>query len=86
MPTPSSFEATSSMRRITCRCSSTPTRYIVVNSGFTFWREGSASNAQQTLKLPDFALMDMTAEATGRPEDKIPFVGFIGERWEVLKP
>lgn len=48
-----------------------PTRYIVVNSGFTFWREGSASNAQQTPKLPDFALMDMTAEATGRTEERI---------------
>ena len=63
-----------------------PTRYVVVNSGFTFWREGSASNAQQTPKLPDFALVDMTSEATGRSEDRIPLAGFFGEKWEVLKP
>ena len=63
-----------------------PVRYVVVNSGFKFWREGSASNAQQTPKLPDFALMDMTTEATGRMEERILFAGFFGEKWEVLKP
>ena len=63
-----------------------PARYVVVNSGFTFWREGSASNAQQTPKLPDFALVDMTSEATGRSEDRILLAGFFGEKWEVLKP
>ena len=63
-----------------------PAHYVVVNSGFTFWREGSASNAQQTPKLPDFALMDMTTDATGRMEERILFAGFFGERWEVLKP
>ena len=63
-----------------------PARYVVVNSGFKFWREGSASNAQQTPKLPDFALMDMTTKETGRMEERILFAGFFGEKWEVLKP
>ncbi len=63
-----------------------PARYVVINSGFTFWREGLDSNAQQTPKLPDFALVDMTSEATGRSEDRIPLAGFFGEKWEVLKP
>lgn len=63
-----------------------PARYVVVNSGFTFWREGSASNAQQTPKLPDFALVDMTSKITGRMEDRISLAGFFGENWEVLTP
>ncbi len=63
-----------------------PTRYIVVNSGFTFWKEGNASNAQQTPKLPDFAIVDMVSEATGRPENGVRHAGFFGEKWEVQKP
>jgi len=63
-----------------------PMRYVVVNSGFTFWREGAASNAQQTPRLPDFALVNMTAEATAQTAARIQFAGFFGERWEALKP
>lgn len=61
-----------------------PRRYVVINSGFTFWREGSASNAQQTPKLPDFAIVDVTGDG-GSPE-RIRHAGFFGEKWEVLRP
>ncbi|MBK7997797.1 MAG: prolyl oligopeptidase family serine peptidase [Verrucomicrobia bacterium] len=59
-------------------------RYVVINSGFTFWQEGSASNAQQTPKLPDFALVDVTGQ--GRSSERIRHAGFFGEKWEVLRP
>ena len=61
-----------------------PRRYVVINSGLTFWREGSASNAQQTPKLPDFAIVDVTGDG-GSPE-RIRHAGFFGEKWEVLRP
>lgn len=61
-----------------------PHRYIVINSGFTFWREGTASNAQQTPKLPDFAIVDVTGD--GGPSERIRHAGFFGEKWEVLRP
>lgn len=36
-----------------------PKHYVVVNSGFTFADAGNASNAQQTPKLPDYAVFDL---------------------------
>lgn len=57
-------------------------RYLILNSGFTFWREGSASNAQQTPKLPDYAILELSpADASG---PAVRAAGFFGERWEVL--
>jgi dienelactone hydrolase len=61
-----------------------PSRYVVINSGFTFWREGAASNARQTPKLPDFAALEMNG--TGRSEDRILHAGFFGEHWEMPPP
>lgn len=61
-----------------------PARYVVINSGFTFWREGSASNAQQTPKLPDFAILDVT-EPSPSPVS-VRYAGFFDERWEVTRP
>lgn len=61
-----------------------PGRYVVINSGFTFWREGSASNAQQTPQLPDFALVDVTG--VGGSSERIRHAGFFGEKWEIQRP
>lgn len=58
-------------------------RYIVLNSGFTFWREGAASNAQQTPKLPDYAIIEVTGE--NRSPRQVRDAGFFGEKWEVAK-
>ena len=60
-----------------------PRRYVVLNTGFTFCEFGSASNAQQTPKLPDFAIVDITVERTNRLSDGIRLAGFFGERWEL---
>ena len=60
-----------------------PGRYVVVNSGFSFCEFGNASNAQQTPKLPDFALIDITVPRAARLVQGIPCAGFFDERWEV---
>lgn len=56
-----------------------PERYVVLNSGFTF--RGFGSNANQTPKLPDYAILDISEAdpfATG-----IASAGFFNERWQV---
>ncbi len=63
-----------------------PDRYIVLNSGFTFWKEGSASNARQTPKLPDFALLDITDLPNDRANNGILAAGFFDESWETKEP
>ena len=58
-----------------------PLRYIVINSGFT-WRN-FPSNADQTPKLPDFALIDVTKPATSKTPGGVVHAGFFDERWRV---
>jgi hypothetical protein len=56
-----------------------PEKYIVLNSGFTF--RGFGSNADQTPKLPDYALLNVTKEdpfTTG-----ISAAGFFDEQWRL---
>lgn len=61
-----------------------PTRYVVLNSGFTFWREGAASNAQQTPKLPDYALLAMDKAST--TDALVLHAGFFDEQWKAVRP
>lgn len=61
---------------------SNPRRYIVLNSGFTFWRAGQSSNAQQTPKLPDFALLDLTIPLEQIPGRGVVSAGFFDEAWK----
>ena len=59
-----------------------PERYIVLNSGFTF--RGFGSNANQTPKLPDYALLDITRAdpfASG-----VAAAGFFNEQWQLPPP
>jgi dienelactone hydrolase len=59
-----------------------PKRYIVLNSGFTF-REDSSSNARQTPKLPDWAVVDITTPPSPLSVGRVVNAGFFGERWEL---
>jgi hypothetical protein len=52
-----------------------PKRYVVLNSGFTFAAAGAGSNAQQTPKLPDYAVFDLTS-------DTVALAGFFDEEWK----
>jgi hypothetical protein len=61
-----------------------PKRYVVLNSGFTFASMGPLSNALQTPKLPDYAVLGI--ESTGNPwlDKAVRRAGFFGERWELI--
>ena len=61
-----------------------PSRYVVINSGFTFPQYAGASNSQQTPKLPDWAVLDMSVPLAERVGGKgVVDANFFGERWEV---
>ena len=59
-----------------------PKRYVVLNSGFTF-REDNASNARQTPKLPDWAIVDITVPPSPLRVGRVVNAGFFGEQWEL---
>lgn len=60
-----------------------PKRYVVLNSGFTFREADHSSNARQTPKLPDWAIVDITTPPSPRSVGKVVNAGFFGERWEL---
>lgn len=62
-----------------------PTKYVVINSGFTFAEFAAASNAQQTPKLPDWAVLDMGVPISTRLTTGVKDAGFFGEKWELIK-
>ena len=59
-----------------------PSRYIVLNSGFTFREYDYLNNARQTPKLPDWALIDVRAGATTQLPGIIKAAGFFDESWQ----
>ena len=61
-----------------------PKRYVVVNSGFTFREAGAQSNARQTPKLPDWAVIDIRVPPTPLAPGAVADAGFFGEHWELL--
>jgi hypothetical protein len=62
-----------------------PTRYVVINSGFTYREYDYLNNARQTPKLPDWAIIDISQPITSRAPGRVVAAGFFGEKWE-LKP
>lgn len=54
-----------------------PGRYVVLNSGFTFREEHYLTNAQQTPKLPDWAVVELTAPR------RVAAAGFFDEAWKL---
>ncbi len=59
-----------------------PSRYVVLNSGFTFRESDYLSNARQTPKLPDWAIIDIGQPATSHAPGGIIDAGFFGEHWQ----
>jgi hypothetical protein len=59
-----------------------PSRYIVLNSGFTFREYDYLNNARQVSKLPDWAVIDLSVPPDGRWPGRVVDAGFFGERWE----
>lgn len=58
-----------------------PAKYVVLNSGFTFRAMGS--NADQTPKLPDYAIIDVTKPDTGIAPGGVEIAGFFDEEWKL---
>jgi len=59
-----------------------PKRYVVLNSGFTF-REGSTTtNALQTPKLPDWAVIDLRTPPGAKWPGLVVDAGFFDEAWQ----
>jgi hypothetical protein len=61
-----------------------PTKYVVLNSGFTYREYDYLNNARQVSKLPDYAVLDITTPPNARYPGKIVRAGFFGEKWELL--
>lgn len=59
-----------------------PARYVVLNSGLDFRAEGSANNALQTPKLPDWAVVDLRTPPDWRWPGRIVAAGFFDEEWK----
>src|SRR6202453_2100235 len=56
-----------------------PKRYVVINSGFTFSGAAHLSNALQTPKLPDYAVIDFSSQSG----DGVVDAGFFDEHWQL---
>ncbi|HEY1068077.1 MAG TPA: hypothetical protein VGE52_18280, partial [Pirellulales bacterium] len=57
-------------------------KYLVVNSGPTFREASDRSNANQTSKLPDWAVVDATTTPDDQRPGKVLAAGFFDEYWK----
>ena len=60
-----------------------PARYVVLNSGFTFAHPRSTSNADQTPKLPDYAIVDIAGPRSIGVNGEVVEAGFFDEQWRL---
>src|SRR5262245_54161613 len=58
-------------------------KYVVLNSGFTFREYDYLNNARQVPKLPDYAVVDTRTPVSPRAPGKIVGAGFFNEAWEL---
>ncbi|MGC4007127.1 MAG: hypothetical protein QM811_29970 [Pirellulales bacterium] len=59
---------------------------VVLNSGPTFREGHDKTNSQQTPKLPDWAVIDVTTPPTDVAPGKIVTAGFFDENWKFVDP
>ena len=59
-----------------------PSRYVVLNSGHTFREFALLNNSDQTPKLPDWAIVDITKPADAKWPGLIHDAGFFDEHWK----
>lgn len=62
---------------------SNPSKYIVLNSGPTFREGHDHTNSLQNPKLPDWAIIDITAAPTAMAAGKVEAADFFDEKWTV---
>ncbi|MBI3465666.1 MAG: prolyl oligopeptidase family serine peptidase, partial [Planctomycetes bacterium] len=63
-----------------------PTRYVVLNSGPTFREAHDRTNSQQTAKLPDWAVIDLSEPPGPERPGRIAAAGFFDEQWRLKLP
>ena len=56
-------------------------RYVVLNSGFTWAENASASNSRHVPLLPDWAVIDR--QAAGKMSQRVVAAGFFDESWKL---
>jgi hypothetical protein len=59
-----------------------PARYVVLNSGHTFREFALLNNSDQTPKLPDWAIVDISKPADAKWPGLIFDAGFFDEHWK----
>ncbi|HRH98194.1 MAG TPA: prolyl oligopeptidase family serine peptidase [Prosthecobacter sp.] len=59
-----------------------PTKYVVINSSFTYREYDYLNNARQVAKLPDWAVVDLSKPVNSQAPGGISDAGFFGESWE----
>ena len=60
-----------------------PARYVVLNSSFTFRQGSDTTNALQTPKLPDWAVVDLGTPPGLLLPGAVPNAGFFNEAWQL---
>lgn len=75
------FEGATRMPVLICPNPLNPSKYVVLNSGFTFREFDYLNNARQHPHLPDWAMIDVTTPADGKRPGRIAAAGFFDERW-----
>lgn len=63
-----------------------PSRYVVLNSSFTFREYAYLNNARQVPMLPDWAVIDLETKPDSRLPGKVAAADFFGEDWQLRKP
>lgn len=61
-------------------------RYVVLNSSFTFAYAGMANNCNQYPRLPDWAVLDMSVAKEKRHPGGVTYAGFFDEQWKLVQP
>ncbi|HYF00971.1 MAG TPA: prolyl oligopeptidase family serine peptidase, partial [Planctomycetota bacterium] len=62
-----------------------PSRYVVLNSGFTFREYDYLNNARQVPRLPDWAVVDVSTPPDSRWPGKVVAADFFDEEWRLKK-
>jgi dienelactone hydrolase len=63
-----------------------PSKYLVLNSSFTFRDYAYLNNARQVPMLPDWAVVDLTTPPNAVWPGKIVAAGFFDEKWQLKPP
>jgi hypothetical protein len=58
-----------------------PQKYVVLNSGPTFREQALLNNADQTPKLPDWAIIDLNTPPDAKWPGEVKAAGFFDEQW-----